>query len=464
MPEFIAYLLKANLGIVLFYLAYKFFLRKLTFHNVNRFFLLFGILFSISYPLLENVRNWLIPKDSQTAEWIRFVPDWQELDEKATDLFTAWDLALLCFWSIAIFFLLRFLIGLYGIYRIHRKSIPGSFLTFRFRQVFMNINPFSFWKTVYLNSIKHDQIELQNVLSHEKVHVKQLHTLDTLIGESISIFFWFNPACWLYKTAIQENLEFLTDQEVLRIGTNKKKYQYSLLQVLSCDNKHALASNFNLKSVKQRIYMMNAKRSNKISLGKYIILTPVIALFILGFTMNQAYQHSTDTAPVVLVNHSKDDTIGKKNSLSRTNGNNSAIQINAKKEPYVVVNGIPKGKDKKHLNELNPSDIDSITVLKGDTAEALYGLNGKDGAVLVATKNADKTENKVSKIRIRNSSEVAEKPPIVYLDGKEISEQEMDQLNPEDIERIDVLKGAKAIAEGGTKGENGIIYITTKTN
>ena len=53
MQDILVYLLKANLSIILFYLGYRLLLRKLTFYNLNRFYLLFAVLFSTAYSFLD---------------------------------------------------------------------------------------------------------------------------------------------------------------------------------------------------------------------------------------------------------------------------------------------------------------------------------------------------------------------------------------------------------------------------
>jgi TonB-dependent SusC/RagA subfamily outer membrane receptor len=50
--------------------------------------------------------------------------------------------------------------------------------------------------------------------------------------------------------------------------------------------------------------------------------------------------------------------------------------------------------------------------------------------------------------------------PLYIVDGKEL--KNINQISPNDIEKIDVLKGASATKQYGTKGANGVIVITTK--
>jgi len=55
------------------------------------------------------------------------------------------------------------------------------------------------------------------------------------------------------------------------------------------------------------------------------------------------------------------------------------------KEPLLVIDGIAYAN--KTLSDISSEDIESLTVLKGATASALYGSRASDGAILIVTKN-----------------------------------------------------------------------------
>jgi len=63
------------------------------------------------------------------------------------------------------------------------------------------------------------------------------------------------------------------------------------------------------------------------------------------------------------------------------------------KTPLMVIDGIPVESD---LFDVSPENIESINVLKGTAAAALYGSRGKDGAILISTKMAQKDGLSVS--------------------------------------------------------------------
>ena len=77
----------------------------------------------------------------------------------------------------------------------------------------------------------------------------------------------------------------------------------------------------------------------------------------------------------------------------------------------------------------------------------------------------NRKSDKAVKAVIRSQSGDTTEPldrPLVYLDGKEIDVSEMEKIDPNTIERINVLKEKSAIAKYGKKGENGVILIYLK--
>ena len=63
--------------------------------------------------------------------------------------------------------------------------------------------------------------------------------------------------------------------------------------------------------------------------------------------------------------------------------------LNADNKPLWIVDGMPYSGD---LNNLNPSDIESMTVLKDAASNALYGARGANGVVMITTKKARSKE------------------------------------------------------------------------
>jgi hypothetical protein len=79
-----------------------------------------------------------------------------------------------------------------------------------------------------------------------------------------------------------------------------------------------------------------------------------------------------------------------------------------------------------------------------------------DEEVFVVSGDAKKGEKKMMFISKDG------KQPLMIVDGKEVEEGGLDDIDPETIASMDVLKGDKAIEKYGDKGKNGVIIIKTK--
>ncbi|MDR3218434.1 MAG: SusC/RagA family TonB-linked outer membrane protein [Dysgonamonadaceae bacterium] len=66
--------------------------------------------------------------------------------------------------------------------------------------------------------------------------------------------------------------------------------------------------------------------------------------------------------------------------------------LNAGNNPLIIVDGAPYSGD---LSNLNPNDVESMTVLKDAASNALYGARGANGVIMITTKKADKSGDAV---------------------------------------------------------------------
>ncbi|WP_181193727.1 M56 family metallopeptidase [Pontibacter ummariensis] len=282
----ILYLLKMNAALLLFYLTYYLVLRRLTFYNLNRLFLIFAILFSAVFPLVD-LSEALPGPEGLPGNIYGIMPAWQAKTATATatqtPLFDPWQLALAAFWSGAAFALLRLLIQLLSLGRLHARSSSDELFGFAFRSTGEDINPFSFWQSIYLNPGKHRQEELLPILRHEQAHVQEWHTLDVLLAEAGTMLSWFNPGAWLLRQAIKQNLEFIADRKVLQSGLDSKVYQYSLVRISSLSQGLSLTNNFNFLTIKKRIAMMNKAPSARAHLLRFLVVIPISLTLLLAF-------------------------------------------------------------------------------------------------------------------------------------------------------------------------------------
>lgn len=288
MPHLFIILLKINLVLLLFSATYYLILRKLTFYVINRCFLVLGIVFSTAYPFID-LTEFFHQQEIGNAV-VTYLP---ALNQKAATLVPTgffinnWPILSGLFYLGVLLMTIRLAIQFISLYKIHKKSNPNTVANYKVRTLEESVSPFSFWQTIYVNPSLHNEQELDTILAHETVHVKQWHSVDIILAELSVVFYWFNPGVWLMKKAVKENLEFITDQKILRKGMDRKTYQYSLLGVGQLNTSVAIVNNFNLSDLKKRIQMMNVKRSSRLTLSRYAFALPVLLLTTLAFTISK---------------------------------------------------------------------------------------------------------------------------------------------------------------------------------
>ncbi|MBD2717131.1 hypothetical protein KBK19_18960 [Microvirga sp. STR05] len=297
MTPLLLYMLKANLALLVLLGLYYGLLRSLTFHFLNRLYLLCAMIFAAMCPLLK-LSYWNATALAQP--WAVVV-----YEGAATPVATVaaaspeWLLqAVPVLYSLGVAVLAgQLLLRLAALLRLRNTSIPGSAHGIAYRQLAVVASPFTFGPDIYIGAGAHTAADLHAVLLHEQVHARQVHTLDVLLAHLLRVLCWFNPAALRLPELVQRNLEFLTDAVVLESDQlPRKAYQYSLLRVSSLLPGPPLASSFSFLPLKHRIAMMNQPKSKRLQALRYFLALPVA--FALLLALPSAVPVSTSAAKV----------------------------------------------------------------------------------------------------------------------------------------------------------------------
>jgi len=389
MSLLIQYLIKLSISLGIVWLFYQFILRKLTFYNSNRWYLLAYTVLSFFIPFI-NISTILGNNSGATNEFIQFIPSVHQytiaLEEAShcpvpiwSTTYDKWDLAAFALMIGAGILLLRFIVRYISFIRIRNRSKLISADGIKIYQVDESIIPFSFGKSVFINSNLHTDDELREIVRHEFVHVKQNHTIDIIWAELLCIINWYNPFSWLLKRSIRQNLEFIADNKVVENGIDKKQYQYLLLKVIG-NNQYSIAPKFNFSSLKKRIAMMNKTKSARLQVGRFLFLFPVLAIVLLAFrksftdlpvvkTSNQIIIF-TDTIPDVKILNSKGYYIDIKD-----NKGNCMVVIKDKNKKEVKRLLLTEWNEKPGYYEnlygeiLNPTKVEIEKMIKASNPE-----------------------------------------------------------------------------------------------
>ena len=287
-PEWI-YLLKANVGIALFYAFYKLFCQRDTFFQWRRFALLSFLGISFIYPLLD-IQEWVMeqPAIYELADYYTVLMNTEEVTATAPVTYEAPqrpDLLTLftyLYYTGVLVMSLRFIIQLVSICRIRRKGQVVYLNGQRIISLPSEFNPFSFFGWIFLYLPKLEEESKNEILMHEQTHARQWHSVDVIVSELANIVCWFNPFSWLLKGEIRLNLEYLADNQVAKTMEDSKQYQYHLLGLAHTNSKTGLYNNFNVSQIKSRIIMMNKKRTRTAGRIKYALFAPLAAALLIA--------------------------------------------------------------------------------------------------------------------------------------------------------------------------------------
>jgi len=284
MNDVLMYFLKVNVAIALFYLFFRLAFYNDTFWKTRRYYLVFSILLSVAYPFIS-FTDWLEKQEPMQAIVVGYA-QLQEITITPTpqkpSLLTVENILLALYALVSAVLLVKMLVQLISILRWKLKGEKQLLQGIEIISVKEKITPFSFFNMIFINPALHNEHEIAQILTHEQTHARQLHSLDVVISELLTIVCWINPAAWLLRREIRQNLEFLADNSVLESGIDSKNYQYHLLELSYQTPDVKLGNKFNVSPLKKRITMMNQQKTAKAGLLKYALIVPLALALILS--------------------------------------------------------------------------------------------------------------------------------------------------------------------------------------
>lgn len=261
---------------LVFLLMYDLFLKRETFFQWNRVYLIGTYAVSLILPWikLEALRTTL---PSQYAVRPNFMLRLDEVilvqnAEEALLFNFSWQEGL--FLTGMIISLLLFGFKILQIVRLKRNGDIHYFRDFTQVIVANSTMAFSFFKSIFIGD-KVSKKDYESIIAHELVHIKQGHSCDLLFFELMRILCWFNPLVYGYQGRISELHEFIADAQAAK--TNKKEqYQLLLSQVFQTQHISFINPFFKSSLIKKRIVMLQKSRSKKVWQLKYLVLLPLV--------------------------------------------------------------------------------------------------------------------------------------------------------------------------------------------
>jgi hypothetical protein len=200
----------------------------------------------------------------------------------------SWQQALIWVYAAgAAFVFLRLAWHLWRLLRVARRHPVAYRDGVRVVYVDEDCPPFSFFRTAFVHRpTAGDEQALDQVVAHERTHIRQGHSLDIMLIQLAAIAQWFNPFIWLYKTALRELHEYLADREVLAQGFDPFTYRRILFEQHLGARSFEFAHHLRHSQIKRRLAMMT-RRSGPWTVLTYLLALPAVGLLVLAFAEPQ---------------------------------------------------------------------------------------------------------------------------------------------------------------------------------
>jgi len=448
MNDIIIYLLKVSAGLAIIFLPYFFLFRNDPNLVIKRFYLLAGIAAAWIFPFitfrkipvtLDLTPTVFIDLDTPAAQAIQL-----ESAGVTSGLSINWLQVLLLIYMAGIIFM--FLKNLFVIlkwnltWRRTRNEEGVAFI--KKDQVF------TLFTRIFVPGSMKDEDDLDNVLLHEKAHVHQLHFIDLMLMEFTLLLTWFNPFSWLISRMIKENHEHLADREVLSAGVNPARYRAQLMNHTLGVNVFRLGTQFNHSLTLKRFMMMKKPKNSPMGILKIALLIPAV-LITLGLTVGMTPQQKTVEGKIVLAETGEPvpgaSIVIRNGTTGCVSDIDGTFRLNVDGNPELVISFVGYETLIVKASEAGKKPLELVVKTYDLDLESVPLEVKKDASGAITLKLKDGSEAQ----------------PVFVVDGKKVAGG-VEDLNPDDIESISVIKDPSDPLVKKYNAKDGIILITTK--
>ncbi|QXP51499.1 M56 family metallopeptidase [Cellulophaga sp. HaHa_2_1] len=376
----IQYILESIAFQLLFLIVYDLFLKKETFFQWNRVYLIGTYVLSLVLPWIK-IEALKTKVSETTFSYPEFLWNRNDLEVSGVsgtnDLVSWFTIVLIAGMVLAGF------IFVFKLYQLKKLKDKGTIQHLNdFTQIVIRNSEiaFSFFKSVFLGDKVLDK-DYESIVAHELVHIRQGHSYDLVFFELLRIINWFNPLVYVYQNRISELHEFIADAQVSK--THKtEQYQLLLSQVFQTENISFINPFFKSSLIKKRIVMLQKSKSKRVFQLKYVVLVPLIlGMLFYSSCENELKTNELEQGATLKTSSNEQqilevsdyekfilevsdlDNLTEKESIQKAE---FFSKVEAYKEEGNFV--ISDGKGNSIKIKTNTEGIESVNVIKGDSA------------------------------------------------------------------------------------------------
>lgn len=433
METYLVYIGKAAIGAGAFYLAYLLMFQHQKHFGFNRIYLPVSLALSFMIPLITfTTTKYIEPVNFDGNSFAYLAPVSGEIQQPVFVL--EWYHYLFGLYLLgAGGFLFHLLLGHLKAIKIVKQSTVQQKFGTKVNVTKKNVHPFSFFSKIVIAEKTLSHPELEMIVSHEKIHVREKHTLDILFTEIMFLLQWFNPFAWLLKDAVKNNLEYKTDHEIVK-QFNPQEYQLAMVSLAGEKGVAPFLTALNGSQLKNRIIMMKKKTENKFGVIKQLAVLPLLAILVMGLSNKEM----------------KTEIISQQSSANKF------------KDLVVIVDGqiIPTNTGKLRSLDLSKSYdsgeiIETLGIDENRVESTVMSIDDNSEKVRLFIRTTDYVEgynrefDEMTKNQVPEYQTTKTSKTLYAIDGELKTKEEIGNLENYSIESMSVLTGKNATDKYG---------------
>jgi TonB-dependent SusC/RagA subfamily outer membrane receptor len=433
METYLIYIAKAAIAAGAFYIAFLLLFQNQKHFTFNRIYLPVSLALSFVIPLITfTTIKYIEPVNFEVNSFAYLAPASGEIVQRA--FVFEWYHYLFGLYLLGTAgFLFHLLLGHLKAIKIIQKS--------RVQKIFNNlvnitpkdVHPFSFFSKIVVSEKTLSHPDLEMIVSHENIHVREKHTLDILFTEIMFLLQWFNPFAWLLKDAVKNNLEYLTDNEIAK-HYNPKTYQLAMVTLADKQGIAPFLTALNGSQLKNRIVMMKKKTENKYAFVKQLVVLPLLAVLVMGLSNREV----------------------KTESLSQQSSKNLLKGLTVIVDGQVIPTNSGKLKSLDLSKNYDSGEIIETLEIDKNKVEATvisFDDNSKDARLFIRTTDYVEGNNpefdEMTKKQVSENQATKPSKTIYAIDGHLKTKEEIGNFDNYSIESMSVLTGKNATDKYG---------------
>ncbi|MGZ3938561.1 MAG: M56 family metallopeptidase, partial [Flavisolibacter sp.] len=290
MIAFTYYLLKVIICSGILFLYYHIALRNKSFHQWNRFYLLFSIGIALVAPIIQvGIVHYTSGEANKAIQILKVFQSEGGYEEEvkihAQNGVSQEQWLMLAYVVTSGILFAGFVLSLKRINSILRSHTIQWIEKIKFVSTKVAGTPFSFFNFIFWN----EEIDLRTetgkqIFQHELVHVREKHTLDKIIIQLVLVVYWCNPFFWLIRRELKLIHEFIADEK--SVGEHGTAALAAMILKSSYPAQfNTLTNQFFQTSIKRRLAMLSKIQHAKINYLSRLLALPIVAATVLAFTL-----------------------------------------------------------------------------------------------------------------------------------------------------------------------------------